>query len=85
MNIHVFFQNLNILCSFWSTGFYFWFFIGPVWFHIFGVDRSGLVSSSDNIDHTTMNIEIEPSIQPKISICMTKTGDMRWTEYRYSY
>jgi hypothetical protein len=33
MNIYVFFQNLNILCSFWSTVFFF-----PVFY------RSGLVS-----------------------------------------
>jgi hypothetical protein len=59
MNIYVFFQNLNILCSFWSTVFFFgffffWFFSGPVWFRIFGVDRFGLVSGSDNIDDITL-------------------------------
>jgi hypothetical protein len=50
MNIYVFFQNLNILCSFWSTGFLVWFFSGPVRFRIFGVDQSGPVFGSDNIE-----------------------------------
>jgi hypothetical protein len=38
-------SKLNILFSFWSTG----FFSSPVWFRIFGVDWSGPVSGSDNI------------------------------------
>jgi hypothetical protein len=48
MNIYVFFQNLNILCIFWSTGFLVQFFSssGPV--HIFGVDRFDDRSGSDN-------------------------------------
>jgi hypothetical protein len=41
MNIFVF-QNLNILCSFWSTGFFFRL-------HIFWVDLFGLVFGSYNI------------------------------------
>jgi hypothetical protein len=59
MNIYVFFQNLNILCSFWSTVFFFWFFSGPVRFHIFGVDWFGPVSGSDNI---TCNIHLINSL-----------------------
>jgi hypothetical protein len=51
MNIYVFFQNLNILCSFWSTSFFVLFFFrsSPVRFRIFGVDRFGPVFGSDNI------------------------------------
>jgi hypothetical protein len=50
MNIYVFIQNVNILCSFWSTSFFIRFFSGPVRFRILGVDRSSPVSGFDNID-----------------------------------
>jgi hypothetical protein len=46
MNIYICFQNLNILCSFWSAIFFF----GLVRFHISWVDQFGSVSGSDSID-----------------------------------
>jgi hypothetical protein len=53
--IFIFFQNLNILCNFWSTSFFVRFFSGSSssLAHIFGVDRFGHRSGSDNIgwDH----------------------------------
>jgi hypothetical protein len=44
MNIYVFFQVLNILCSFWSTGFLVRFFSGRSGFEFLG--STGLVRFS---------------------------------------
>jgi hypothetical protein len=48
-----FFQNLNILCIFWSTGFLVQFFSSSIPVHIFGVSRFGHQSDSDNIGTNT--------------------------------
>jgi hypothetical protein len=51
MNIYVFFQNLNILCIFWSTGFWsvLFFFLVQFGSH-FWVDWFDDRSGSDNTD-----------------------------------
>jgi hypothetical protein len=67
MNIYVFFQNLNILCSFWSTIFFFFFFFlsGPV-SHFWGQPVRS-VSSSDNI-----------AVKVKFDNDITTKGTLRW-------
>jgi hypothetical protein len=56
MNIYIcvcvcVFQNLNILCIFWSTSFLVRFFSGSSPVHIFGVDQFDDYSGFDNIGH----------------------------------
>jgi hypothetical protein len=46
-----FFQNLNILCSFWSIDSFSEKKFGPIRFRIFGVDQFDPSTGSHNIAH----------------------------------